>query len=167
MADANANALDSMFANKDLQALLVTNLATLHLAPFLTLQHYLHPLQELGGAPPPELMGDMGGSTPGGGPGVGARKRFPGDELPDDCKLYVGNLSSAFNDNMLKAMFEPFGSVLHATVLLDMTSVRYHGGSVLGFSDVVRGLRKRQWSLILDTSRIELFTVWIMVIHDT
>ena len=72
-----------------------------------------------GGAPPSGGMRGMGGG--GGGP----RSR-PGDDLPDSCKLYVGNLSPAVTDTVLKSLMEPFGNVLHAVVLLDMTS----GGSL-------------------------------------
>jgi RNA recognition motif-containing protein len=53
--------------------------------------------------------------------GGGPRSR-PGDDLPDSCKLYVGNLSPAVTDAVLKSLMEPFGNVLHAVVLLDMTT---------------------------------------------
>ena len=46
----------------------------------------------------------------------------PGDDLPDDCKLYVGNLSPVVNDSVLRQLFEPFGQVLHAVVLMDVVS---------------------------------------------
>lgn len=42
-------------------------------------------MQELGGAPPPEMMGDLS-SLEGGRPGLGRPKR-PGDDLPDDHKV--------------------------------------------------------------------------------
>jgi hypothetical protein len=51
----------------------------------------------------------------------------PGDELPDDCKLYVGNLSPAVTDAVLKQLMEPFGNVLHAVVLLDMSTGQSRG----------------------------------------
>lgn len=51
----------------------------------------------------------------------------PGDELPDDCKLYVGNLSPNITDDTLKAMMAPFGNVLHAVVLLDMVTQQSRG----------------------------------------
>jgi len=70
-------------------------------------------LQELGGAPPPEAMGMEKPSTSHG------RQKRPGDELPDDCKLYVSNLPNIFNDAMLKSTFEPYGTVLFATVVMD------------------------------------------------
>lgn len=43
----------------------------------------------------------------------------PGDDLPDNCKLYVGNLSPIINDSVLRQMFQNFGTVLHAVVLVD------------------------------------------------
>ena len=48
-----------------------------------------------------------------------APRSRPGDDLPDSCKLYVGNLSPAVTDTVLKSLMEPFGAVLHAVVLLD------------------------------------------------
>ncbi|CAK0783328.1 hypothetical protein CVIRNUC_006527 [Coccomyxa viridis] len=83
-------------------------------------------LAELGGGP-----GDGGGPPSGGmrgmsGGGGGPRSR-PGDDLPDSCKLYVGNLSPAVTDTVLKSLMEPFGNVLHAVVLLDMTSGQSRG----------------------------------------
>ncbi len=81
-------------------------------------------LAELGGGPQdqggPSGMRHMGGG--GGGGGGGGRQSRPGDDLPDNCKLYVGNLSPAVTDAVLKSLMEPFGNVLHAVVLLDMTS---------------------------------------------
>eukprot|EP00195_Chlamydomonas_chlamydogama_P009264 CAMPEP_0202915954 /NCGR_PEP_ID=MMETSP1392-20130828/67191_1 /ASSEMBLY_ACC=CAM_ASM_000868 /TAXON_ID=225041 /ORGANISM="Chlamydomonas chlamydogama, Strain SAG 11-48b" /LENGTH=607 /DNA_ID=CAMNT_0049608175 /DNA_START=45 /DNA_END=1865 /DNA_ORIENTATION=- len=69
-------------------------------------------LKELGGAPPPELMGEDAAARA----GLGARVA---SLLSDDCKLYVGSLPPAFNDAMLRAMFEPFGTVTHASVMMD------------------------------------------------
>ena len=63
-------------------------------------------------------------------PGLGLRppkQSRPGDELPDDCKLYVGNLSPNMTDEALKAMMMPFGNVLHAVVLKDQVSCTWHG----------------------------------------
>ena len=83
--------------------------------------------------------GNGGGSFAGGfaggnnfeRPGLGAPARSgkmrPGDELPDDCKLYVGNLSPNITDDTLKAMMAPFGNVLHAVVLLDMVTQQSRG----------------------------------------
>ncbi len=49
-------------------------------------------------------------------PADGRSSREP---LPDDCKLYVANLSPAFSEAMLKQMFEPFGAVLHVSIMKD------------------------------------------------
>lgn len=70
--------------------------------------------RHLGG---PGLGFDDGRGFRGGGP----RSR-PGDDLPDECKLYVGGLSPIITDDVLRGMMEPFGNVLHAVVLLDMPS---------------------------------------------
>lgn len=77
-------------------------------------------LAELGGAP--QDQGGSSGMRPMGGGGGGGRQSRPGDDLPDNCKLYVGNLSPAVTDAVLKSLMEPFGNVLHAVVLLDMTT---------------------------------------------
>ena len=84
-------------------------------------------------AGPPSSYGGGGGGGGGGfdRPGLGAPARGPkmrpGDELPDDCKLYVGNLSPNITDDTLKAMMAPFGNVLHAVVLLDMVTQQSRG----------------------------------------
>ena len=83
----------------------------------------------------PSGSGGGGGGFGGGSsferPGLGAPARSgkmrPGDELPDDCKLYVGNLSPNITDDTLKAMMSPFGNVLHAVVLLDMVTQQSRG----------------------------------------
>ncbi|GLI63119.1 hypothetical protein VaNZ11_006024 [Volvox africanus] len=78
-------------------------------------------LRELGGAPPPEMMGDLAAleaRESGARPGLG-RPRRPGDDLPEDHKLYIAGLPPVFNDVMLKSMFEPFGNVLYAVVATD------------------------------------------------
>ena len=89
-----------------------------------------------GGGPPSFGGGGGGGGGFSGGnsferPGLGAPARSgkmrPGDELPDDCKLYVGNLSPNITDETLKAMMAPFGNVLHAVVLLDMVTQQSRG----------------------------------------
>ncbi len=81
-------------------------------------------MAELGGGPPQGQgapQSDFRGGGFGGGGGGGGRGR-PGDDLPDNCKLYVGNLSPNVTDAVLKSLMEPFGNVLHAVILLDMTT---------------------------------------------
>lgn len=137
-------------------------------------------LKELGGAPPPELMGEVSNIRRGlGTAGWGLRGR----DLPDDCKvgmcdlqgirldlasihslsvedsrrtsrrqtgkaglrmpcddqvrpsclcvlqLYVGSLPSHFKDEDLRGLFESFGNVGLATVVLDQMTVS--GGTCL------------------------------------
>ncbi|KAK9812787.1 hypothetical protein WJX72_003699 [[Myrmecia] bisecta] len=83
-------------------------------------------LASLGGGPMPDERSSGGGGV-GQRMGVGGHKMRPGDELPDDCKLYVGGLSPAIDDNTLRQMFEPFGAVLHAVVLMDMGTHQSRG----------------------------------------
>ena len=86
-------------------------------------------MAELGGGTPQGQGGghqsDFRGGGGGFGGGGGGRSR-PGDDLPDNCKLYVGNLSPAVTDTVLKSLMEPFGNVIHAVVLLDMTTGVQH-----------------------------------------
>ena len=70
-------------------------------------------LQEMGVAPAPSPggPGGHGGGGYGGGgdrhrPGLGSgptgQRMRPGDELPDDCKLYVAGLQPHISDEMLR-----------------------------------------------------------------
>lgn len=63
------------------------------------------------------------------------RVKRPGDDLPDDCKLYVGNLAPAVNDTMLRQMFEGFGEILHATVLMDLVTGTSRGYGFVHFTN--------------------------------
>jgi RNA recognition motif-containing protein len=58
------------------------------------------------------------GAGPGRGrPGLGmpgGRPERPGEDLPDNCKLYVAGLSESLDDSTLRSLFEPYGNVLHA-----------------------------------------------------
>ena len=71
-------------------------------------------LQEMGVGPSPSAGGPGGPGGHGGGgyggdrhrPGLGAgppgQRMRPGDELPDDCKLYVAGLQPHISDEMLR-----------------------------------------------------------------
>jgi len=39
-----------------------------------------------------------------------------GDDLPDDCKLYVGNIGQDVGEEALRAAFAPYGTVLHVVI---------------------------------------------------
>jgi len=54
-------------------------------------------------------------------------RQRPGDELPDDCKIYVGNLSQVITDDTLRKIFEPFGTILHSAVVMDPVSQQTRG----------------------------------------
>ena len=41
------------------------------------------------------------------------------EQLPDECKLYVGNLPTAYDNNMLRQLFEPIAKVVHTAVITD------------------------------------------------
>lgn len=53
------------------------------------------------------------------GAGFGRRGGRPGDELPDSCKVYVGNLGDGVTDTMLREAFGQYGEVLYAVVLTE------------------------------------------------
>jgi cold-inducible RNA-binding protein len=50
-------------------------------------------------------------------------------------KLYVGNLSYAVNDSSLRALFEAYGAVQSATVVVDRDSGRSKGFGFVEMSD--------------------------------
>jgi len=69
-----------------------------------------------------------------------APRQRPGDELPDDCKIYVGNLSPVITDDSLRKIFEPFGAILHAAVVMDPISGQTRGfGFIHMESPVIAG----------------------------
>lgn len=39
--------------------------------------------------------------------------------LPDDCKLYVGNLPMAYDSAMLRQLFEPHAKIVHSAVITE------------------------------------------------
>eukprot|EP00879_Flechtneria_rotunda_P010785 GHRR01011269.1.p1 GENE.GHRR01011269.1~~GHRR01011269.1.p1 ORF type:complete len:532 (+),score=186.27 GHRR01011269.1:260-1855(+) len=84
------------------------DVARVHGQPIVSMDaEYKSFLAELGGAPPPELMGlDLAGA---------ANKHT----LPDECKLYVGNLPPAYNSDMLRQLFEPHAKVVHSAVITE------------------------------------------------
>lgn len=50
------------------------------------------------------------------------RPQRPGEELPDNCKLFVAGMPPGFDDETLRAVFSPFGPVLHAAVIKDQVT---------------------------------------------
>lgn len=63
--------------------------------------------------------------------------RRPGDELPDDCKLYVGNLPHSVGDATIRSMFSKYGPILHATVLMDLVTGTSRGYGFVHFTNTV------------------------------
>lgn len=70
----------------------------------------------------------------------------PGEDLPDDCKLYVGNLALSMTDSLLRQTFEQFGRVTHAVVLKDIHTGQSRGygfvhmGDTITASNAARGM---------------------------
>eukprot|EP00878_Enallax_costatus_P005999 GHUV01006292.1.p1 GENE.GHUV01006292.1~~GHUV01006292.1.p1 ORF type:complete len:493 (+),score=174.21 GHUV01006292.1:304-1782(+) len=83
-------------------------------------------LQELGGGPPPELMG----LDPSGAP-----RR---EQLPDECKLYVGNLPPMYDSAMLRQLFEPHAKVVHTAVITEPGSGISRGFGFVHIPDVAQ-----------------------------
>ena len=124
------------FAKKD------TPRRACHLLDVLRIQVCSSPPQELGGAPPPELMGE---EYSGSRPGLGLKRSGgPNDGLPDDCKLYVGSLPAGFSDSQLKSMFEPFGAVTHAVVLQDQTPGQSRGFGFVHFQEASNAMSAKE-----------------------
>ena len=63
--------------------------------------------------------------------------RRPGDDLPDDCKLYVGNLPHSVTDATLRSMFAKYGPLLHATVLMDLVTGTSRGFGFVHYTNTV------------------------------
>lgn len=40
-------------------------------------------------------------------------------QLPDECKLYVGNLPPVYDSAMLRQLFEPHAKVIHSAVITE------------------------------------------------
>ena len=47
--------------------------------------------------------------------------------MPNDCKIYVGNISPVIDDNSLREIFAPFGNVLHAAAVIDPMTKQSRG----------------------------------------
>lgn len=63
--------------------------------------------------------------------------RRPGDDLPDDCKLYVGNLPPSVTDAALRSMFGKYGPLTHATVLMDLVTGTSRGFGFVHYTNTV------------------------------
>lgn len=72
-------------------------------------------------------------------------------------KLYVGNLPYSVDAGRLQRLFEPFGEVLSAQVVTDITSGRSKG---FGFVEMV-GPAADAAVKALNRSEIEGRTVWV------
>lgn len=61
--------------------------------------------------------------------------------LPDECKLYVGNLPPAYNADMLRQLFEPHGNVVHSAVITEPGTNASRGFGFVHIPDIaqVRG----------------------------
>ncbi|CAD7702045.1 unnamed protein product [Ostreobium quekettii] len=92
-------------------------------------------LMELGGGPQPDPMSGGPGPMVSSRDDPAARMKRPGDDMPDDCKLYVGNLATSFSDSMLRQLFDPFGEVMHATVLMDLSTGTSRGYGFVHFTN--------------------------------
>jgi splicing factor 1 len=85
----------------------------------------------LGGAPPPELMG------------LDAHGQHRREQLPDDCKLYVGNLPQAYDSNMLRQLFAPHAEVVHSAVITEPGSNMSRGFGFVHIPDPVKAKEVR------------------------
>lgn len=41
------------------------------------------------------------------------------EQLPEECKLWVGGLPQAYDSNMLRQLFAPHAEVVHSAVITD------------------------------------------------
>lgn len=81
----------------------------------------------------------FGGPRFGGGPpGLGARGPpgpRPDDDLPPECKLYVGNLPPDADEAFLHQEFARFGHILSARIITDRDSGRSRGYGFVNYAD--------------------------------
>lgn len=81
-----------------------------------------------------------------GGPGKG-------QQLPDECKLYVGNLPPAYDTAMLRQLFEPHAKVVHTAVITEPGSGMSRGFGFVHIPDPAQVCTVRETSslcLLLD-----------------
>ena len=58
------------------------------------------------------------------------------DSTPDECKLFVGNLPTSFNEKVLSSIFEAFGTITHCTVMMDSSTGMSRGFGFVHFSSI-------------------------------
>lgn len=56
-------------------------------------------------------------------------------QLPDECKLYVGNLPPAYDSAMLRQLFEPHARVVHSAVITEPGSGNSRGFGFIHIPD--------------------------------
>eukprot|EP00887_Chlorella_sp_A99_P001571 scaffold8.g1571.t1 len=96
-------------------------------------QEYKSFLAELGGGPlPPEPVNPLG-----------APRSRPGDES-DATRLYIGNLAPTVSDALLRELFEPYGTVLQASVPTDPVTGAPRGFGFVHFSDEATAAAARE-----------------------
>jgi RNA recognition motif-containing protein len=59
-------------------------------------------------------------------------------QLPDECKLYVGNLPPAYDSAMLRQLFEPHARVVHSAVITDPGSGMSRGFGFIHIPDAAQ-----------------------------
>jgi RNA recognition motif-containing protein len=60
------------------------------------------------------------------------------EQLPDDCKLFVGNLPQAYDSNMLRQLFAPHAEVVHSAVITEPGSNMSRGYGFVHIPDPVK-----------------------------
>lgn len=66
-------------------------------------------------------------------------------QLPDECKLFVGNLPQAYDSNMLRQLFAPHAEVVHAAVITEPGSNLSKG---FGFVHIPDPAKVRHYAVV-------------------
>lgn len=106
-------------------------------------EEYKNFLESLGGTDPRA----MSGAPSRGGLGFGGNAR---DKDPDSVKLWVGNLPMSVDNNQLRSLFEPLGTVTVATVKQDSSGTRRFGFVHFTEDEMAKNAQKSMDGFMID-----------------
>jgi hypothetical protein len=66
-------------------------------------------------------------------------------QLPDECKLYVGNLPPAYDSAMLRQLFEPHARVVHSAVITEPGTGMSRGFGFIHIPDAQQVRSSSNW----------------------
>jgi hypothetical protein len=81
------------------------------------------------------FLAELGGTDPRAGAPPGGAGPGRGQQEPEACKLWVGNLPSSVDDNGLRALFSPYGMVTLAAIKTEGPGGPSRGFGFIHFSE--------------------------------